>query len=84
MLTEEEALSWIGHLLGEAPGGLTPKTRRVDMPAWDSLGILLLVSGLDEELGVQLSDEDIERMATVGDILNILRRNGKLSCQVSA
>lgn len=79
MLTDEEVLNWLSQLFEEAPGQLTPETRRDDISVWDSLGTLKLMAGLDGDFGVQLSDDDIERLSSVGDILDILRRNGKLA-----
>ncbi len=78
-MTEQEALKWIAELFEEPPEKMTPETDRDEIPAWDSLGILTLVAGLDSDLGIQLSDGELQSVKNVRDILDILRRNGKLS-----
>jgi acyl carrier protein len=60
-------------------GRITAETLRKEIPGWDSLGTLSLIAGLDERFDVHLSEEgDIDGMQRVSDILDILRRNGKL------
>lgn len=78
-MTTQEALVWITGIFEEAPGRLTPRTARADVPGWDSLGILSLIAAFDERFDMHLSEQDIEQMQSVGDILDILRRSGKLA-----
>ncbi len=78
-MTQQEALEWIARLFEEKPERVTPDTVRDDIPAWDSLGVLTLMADLDSQLGIQLSDDEVQGMKSVKDILNILQRNGKLS-----
>ncbi len=78
-MTQQEALEWIAKLFEEKPERLTPDTARGGIPAWDSLGVLTLMADLDSNFGIQLSDDEVQGMKSVKDILDILRRNGKLS-----
>ena len=78
-LTEAEALKWIAELFEEPGRPLTPDIPRNALAAWDSLGVLTLIAALDETFGIAVMDADIQRFTTVGDILEILRRNGKLA-----
>lgn len=78
-MNQEEALNWIAGVFEAPPGSLTPETLRDDVPAWDSMGVLMLMAAMDEKFGLVLQDTDIRDMRTVGDILAILRKNGKLS-----
>jgi acyl carrier protein len=78
-MTQTEAIGWIARVFEEPPERVTPDTCRDDIPAWDSLGVLTLMSSLDSDLGIVLSDDDIQGVKTVGDILHIMRRNGKLT-----
>jgi acyl carrier protein len=77
-VTEQEALVWVARLFDEAPEKIEPATKRGDTAAWDSLGVLTLLASLDSDFGIVLSDEEIHQMDEVRDILEILRRNGKL------
>jgi acyl carrier protein len=52
---------------------------RKDIPGWDSLGTLSLIAALDERFDIHLSEEDIEGMQSVADLLEILRRHGAMA-----
>jgi acyl carrier protein len=78
-MTRVEALRWIANVFEESPEGITPDTARADIPAWDSLGVLTLMAGFDQQFSIILSDDEIKSMTKVSDILDILRKNGKLS-----
>lgn len=78
-MTSVEALRWIENVFEESPEGINPDTPRVDIPAWDSLGVLTLMAGFDQQFNIMLSDDEIKTMTKVNDILNILRKNGKVS-----
>ena len=78
MKTEEDVLNWIAELFQHPVVRLKPETPREDIPDWDSLGVLSLMAGLDEQYGILLSDAELNAMTRVGDILNVLRRVGKL------
>jgi acyl carrier protein len=77
-MTQEEALLMISRLFEEPPGRLSPETLRDEIPAWDSLGVLTLMSTLDSEFGIQVEDTEIQSMKTVDDILQVLKKHGKL------
>lgn len=78
-MTQSEAVAWIAQIFEMAPDQLTPDTHRDNVPAWDSLGILTLMASLDSDFGIVLTDEDIQAVKTVGDILGVMRRHGKFS-----
>jgi acyl carrier protein len=78
-MTKQEALEWIAKLFEEKPDRLTPDTTRDDIQAWDSLGVLTLMADLDSQFGIQLSDEEVQGMKSVNDILEILHRKGTLT-----
>jgi acyl carrier protein len=79
LMTEQDALEWIAKLFEERPDQLTPDSNRDKIKAWDSLGVLLLMGGLDSDFGIQLSDDEVQGMKTVNDILTIMRRQGKIA-----
>ncbi len=74
----EEALNWIAEVFEERPGRITAQTLRRDIPGWDSLGTLSLIAALDERFDLHLSEENIEGMQSVADLLDILRRHGAM------
>lgn len=78
-MTQQEALDWIAEIFEESPGDLSPETHRTDVAAWDSLGVLTLMAELDTEFDIVLTEEDVQGMETVNDILDILKRQGKVA-----
>jgi acyl carrier protein len=77
-LRVDEALSWIAEMFEEPPANVRADTHREHLPAWDSLGQLVLMSALDQRFGIRLTQEELAALASVQDILNILARYGRL------
>lgn len=78
-MTQIEAVAWIAQVFEMNPDQLTPDTHRDNVPAWDSLGVLTLMASLDSDHGIVLTDDDVQAIKTVKDILDVMRRNGKLT-----
>jgi len=78
-MTQTEALDWVAKLFEEPPGRLTPEMERESIIAWDSLGVLTLMASLDADFGITLSDDELQEMKKVEDVLAVLRNNGSLS-----
>ena len=78
LMNLKEALTMIADLFEEPPEKIKPETAKDDIPAWDSLGMLTLMANLDENFDILLTDEEMQNLRSVNDILDILRRNGKL------
>jgi acyl carrier protein len=78
-MTQREAVEWIAKVFEVSSEQLTPDTLRDDIPAWDSLGVLTLMANLDSDFGIVLSDDDVQSVKSVRDILEIMRRNGTLT-----
>jgi acyl carrier protein len=77
-MNTEDALTWLAEIFEEPPGRLTADMSRDDVPAWDSLGTLTLIAGLDERFDIQLGEEEIDAMQRISDVLALLQRQGKL------
>jgi acyl carrier protein len=78
-MTETEALAWIAQMFYEPVERVTAVTTREEIPAWDSLGVLTLMASLDSDFGIILTDEEVSEMKSAKDILEILKRAGKLN-----
>lgn len=76
-----DTLIWIAEIFEEPKENITPETPRDSIPGWDSMGILALMAALDKDFDMLLSAEDIQKFKAVGDILELLRRNGKLDSE---
>jgi len=74
-----QALKWIADIFEESVDNIRPETTRDDIDYWDSLGVLSLMAGLDEEFDIQLDEDELQEMRTIEDILRVLRQHGQLS-----
>ena len=80
-MSQEEALKWIAQIFEQPAESLKPETPRADIVTWDSLGVLTLMAELDEKHGIMLSDAELRGMTKAGDIIEVLRREGKLQSE---
>lgn len=73
---EERTLKLLEEHLGLTPGFAKPEHRlTVDLGA-DSLDLLELVMGAEDEFGVEISDEEGEACLTAQDIINLVKSKG--------
>ena len=75
-MTKEEALDWVANHFEEEVVDISLDTPREDIPAWDSLGTLTLMAGLDEEFSIQLNEDQIADLRNVGDVVALLNGAG--------
>jgi len=54
---------------------VVPEAKFVDDLGADSLDTVELVMALEEEFGVEIADEDAEKIATVGDAINYVKEH---------
>ncbi|MFH0877972.1 MAG: acyl carrier protein [Candidatus Omnitrophota bacterium] len=62
----------IAEQLGVKPEEVTPEASFVEDLGADSLDTVELVMALEEEFGIEIPDEDAEKMATVGDAVKYI------------
>ncbi len=68
--TQERVTKIIVNLLGVKPEDVTPAKRfREDLEA-DSLDLVELIMAFEEEFGGEISDEDAQKITTVGEAIN--------------
>ena len=71
MSTEQRVKEIIVEQLGVNEGEVNPEAKFVDDLGADSLDLVELVMALEEEYNIEISDEDAEKILTVGDAINI-------------
>jgi len=71
-----EILTWVADIFETPADGIRPETKRDEIDAWDSLGILTLIARMDEDFQVLLTEDEIQELRSVGDIIEVLRRHG--------
>jgi acyl carrier protein len=73
-------LSALNELLAETfsvdPSEVVDSLKMSDVEKWNSLTHIELIVGLEEMCGIQLTQDDVTEMTSVGAIRNVLRRYG--------
>lgn len=64
----EKIKAIIVEQLGVDESEVTPEAHFIDDLGADSLDTVKLVMALEEEFGIEISDEDAEKIQTVGDV----------------
>ena len=68
----EKIKSVIAEQLGVKPEEVTDQAKFVDDLGADSLDTVELVMALEEEYGVEIPDEDAEKLTSVGDAIKYI------------
>ncbi len=72
---EERVKQIIVEQLGVDEGEVTPTASFVDDLGADSLDTVELVMALEEAFGIEIPDEDAEKIATVQDAINYIEKH---------
>ncbi len=65
----ERVNTLITDQLGVDRKSLTPEANLLDDLGADSLDVVELVMALEEEFGIEVPDDDVENIRTIGDIV---------------
>jgi acyl carrier protein len=74
---EEKVKDIIVEQLGVNPEQVTPQASFIEDLGADSLDIVELVMAFEEEFGVEVPDEDAEKLRTVGDVIKYIEERAK-------
>lgn len=69
---ESKVKEIIAEQLGVPAGDVTPEASFIEDLGADSLDIVELVMALEEEYGMEISDEDAEKIRTVKDVVTYI------------
>ncbi len=72
MATGDKIKSIIAEQLGVKPEEVTPEASFIDDLGADSLDTVELVMALEEEFGIEIPDEDAEKMTKVADAIKYI------------
>ena len=72
MAADEKVKSIIAEQLGVKPEEVTPDASFIDDLGADSLDTVELVMALEEEFGIEIPDEDAEKMSKVSDAIKYI------------
>ncbi len=73
---EQRVRAVFADLFGVDPAALNNDSSPDDVPNWDSLQHLNLVSTLEEEFGIFLADEDVIQMLSFGLVVDVVASAG--------
>lgn len=73
MSIEQRVKEIIADQLGVEIEKITPEAKFVDDLGADSLDVVELIMAFEEEFGVEIPDEDAEKIATVKDVLDYIK-----------
>ncbi len=65
------------EVLGVKEEDIKPESKFVDDLGADSLDLVELIMAFEEKLGIEISDEEAEKMMTVKDVLDYINTQGK-------
>lgn len=73
----QKVRSIIAQQLGADEGEITEESHFIEDLGADSLDTVELVMALEEEFGIEISDEDAEKIQTVGDVIKYIKEHKK-------
>ncbi len=76
-VVEERVKQIIVEQLGVEPSEVTPAASFVDDLGADSLDRVELIMALEETFGVEIPDDEAEKIATVQDAIDYIQKNAK-------
>jgi len=77
MAVDEKVKAIIAEQLGVKAEEVTPTASFIDDLGADSLDTVELVMALEEEFGIEIPDEDAEKMTTVGEAIKYIEEKAK-------
>jgi len=63
--------------LGVKPEQVTPQAKFIEDLGADSLDTVELVMALEEEFGIEVPDDQAEKLQSVGDVIKYVEENAK-------
>lgn len=64
----------IADVLSVDPDEITPDTTFIDDLGADSLDVYQIIMAVEDELGIEVNEEDAEKISTVGDAVDLIRK----------
>jgi len=72
---EQKVKEIVADRLGVDPEEVTPEASFIEDLGADSLDTVELVMALEEEFGIEIPDEDAEKIQTVGDAIEYIQKH---------
>jgi acyl carrier protein len=72
---EQRVKDIIVEQLGVKPDQVTPEAKFIEDLGADSLDTVELIMALEEEFGIEVPDEQAEKLTTVGDVIKYIEEH---------
>ena len=72
---EQRVKDIIVEQLGVKPDQVTPEAKFIEDLGADSLDTVELIMALEEEFGIEVPDEQAEKLTTVGDVVKYIEEH---------
>jgi len=76
MALEAKVIEIIMEQLGVTREECVPEASFVDDLGADSLDIVELIMEMEENFGIQIADDELEKIRTIGDVIAFLKTKG--------
>lgn len=77
MSVQDQVTEIIANQLSVAKEEVVPQASFIDDLGADSLDLVELVMAMEEKFGIDIADEDAEKMRTVQDTINYIEKHPK-------
>jgi len=77
MSVEKKVKEIVAEQLGKDEGEITTNASFIDDLGADSLDIVELVMKMEEEFGIEIPDEEAEKIKTVNDVVEYIKTHAK-------
>lgn len=74
-MDKEKALEWLTDVLSVQGRMLSLQDSRNTVSEWDSLGDLMLLSRLEDDLGIRVTSDDLAAISSVRDLSTLMEKN---------
>ena len=75
-MNAEKALEWLTDVLTVQGRILTLNDTRMSVSEWDSLGVLMILSRLEEDHGIIVTADQLAGIESVKEICELLEKHG--------
>ena len=72
----QKLCAFLSDQLGIDPADIRPESKVIDDLGADSLDLFELIMALEDEYGVSIPTEELEKLTTVGSVIAYLKNNG--------
>ena len=74
---KQKVISLIAEQLGKSENEVTPDSQFIEDLGADSLDLVELIMSMEDEFGVEIADEDVEKILKVSDAVDYVIKNSK-------